>query len=134
MIVTISNIPCRCSHSHSFRTQYFTILNFIQNIITINISWNNRISLYGFFYWILLQIFLGMSCTYIFVITSRHGWIILRVGTMIVCFSGFVFNFSWCFLAWIKYIVLWQTIHQQKELVHKFLYCFVACMPLRWIE
>ena len=40
----------------------------------------------------LLQIFLGMSCTYIIMITSWRGWIIVRVGTTMVCCSGCFFQ------------------------------------------
>ena len=46
-------------------------------------------SLYGFYSWIILQTFLGMSWTYLIVITSRRGWSIVRSGTMIVCCSVF---------------------------------------------
>ena len=38
-----------------------------------NVSGNNWMSLYCFFSWFLLQIFLGASCTYLIMITSRRG-------------------------------------------------------------
>ena len=50
-----------------------------------------------FFAWIMLQILLAMSCTYLIVITSRHGWSIVRVGTMIVCCSGYCFQYQLVF-------------------------------------
>ena len=46
---------------------------------------------------ILLQTFLGMSWTYIIVITSRRGWCIVRVGTMIVYCSCCCFQYQLVF-------------------------------------
>ena len=73
MIVIIRTIPRCCCRSHSYQTQFFMTLKFNQNIIIISISHNNRMSLYSFFAWIMLQRFLGISWTYLIVITSRHG-------------------------------------------------------------
>ena len=80
-----------------FKLNFSTTLNFIQNIMIIRISHNNRMYLYEFFSWILLQIFSGVSWTYIIVITSRRGWIIVRVGTMIFCCSGCCFQYQLVF-------------------------------------
>ena len=75
-----------------FKLNFFTKLNFIQNIIIISISHTNRMSLYGFFAWILLHACIWMSWIYLTVIPSRRVWSILRVGNMIVCSSGCCFQ------------------------------------------
>ena len=71
-----------------FNLNFFSTFNFISNIIIISIRQKNRMSLYGFFDWILLQTLLGVSWTYVIPTTSRRGWIIVHVVTMIVCCSG----------------------------------------------
>ena len=51
----------------------------------------------GFFACILLQTFLGVSCKYLIVITSRRVWSIVRVVNMIVCYSGCCFQYQLVF-------------------------------------
>ena len=46
------------------------------------------------FAWIILQTVLGMYCTSVIMTTSRHGWIIVRVGTMIFCCSYCCFQYQ----------------------------------------
>ena len=48
-----------------------------------------------FFPWILLQ--LGIAWTCLIVITSRRGWILVRVSTMIVCYSDCCFQYQLMF-------------------------------------
>ena len=43
------------------------------------------------------QSFLGMSCAYIIIITSRRGWSIVRVDTIMVCWSGWCFQYQLVF-------------------------------------
>ena len=50
-----------------------------------------------FFSWIPLKIFLGISFTYIIVITSIRGWSIVHVGTMIVCCSVYCYQYQLVF-------------------------------------
>ena len=54
-------------------------------------------SLYGFFDWILLQTFLWMSWASLLMITLRRRWSIVRFGTMIVCCSGYCFQYQFVF-------------------------------------
>ena len=53
-------------------------------------------------YWILLQKFLGIYWTYIIMVTLRRGWIIVRVGIMIVC----------CIYFCLQYQVLFSCMEQ----------------------
>ena len=46
------------------------------------------------FSWILLQIVLGIYWKYLIMTTSKRGWRIVRVGTMIVCFSDCCFQYK----------------------------------------
>ena len=97
MIVIIGTIPRHYCHSHSLQTHFFATLNFIQNIIIVSISHNNWMYMYGFFALILIQKLLVMSWTYLIVITSRCGLIIVRVGNMIFCFSVCYFQYKLVF-------------------------------------
>ena len=117
-----------------FKLNFVLTLNFIWNIIIISICNINMMSLYWFFACILLQKVLGMSWTSVILTTSRHGWIMVRVGTVILCFSYFCFQLQLVFYCMEKYIVPWKLIHQKKSFVRQFLYYFVAYMPMRWIE
>ena len=117
-----------------FKLIFFTALNFIQNIIIISISHNNWMSLYCFFAWFLLQRLLGMSCTYLIMITTRLGWSIVSVGTITLCCSGCGFQYQLVF-SFMDQRYCDLTTNSSEEINCPSIVVFsVACMPLRWIE
>ena len=82
----------------TFRSNsFFTTLNFIQNIIIISICHTNRMSLYAFFSWIMLQKFLGMSWKYLVMTILRRGCSVVHVVAMIYCCSGCYFQYQLVF-------------------------------------
>ena len=118
-----------------FKINLVSALNFIWNIIIIRICQKNRMSLNGFFAWILLQTVLGVSWTYIILITSILEWIMVCVRNMIFCCSGFCFQYqlvSSCMDQ--KYCVL--TTHSPAEIICLLifvLFCSVYASEMNWI-
>ena len=106
--------PVTITTYSTFKLKYFSTFYLIYNIIIIRIYQKNSMSSYGFS-WILLKIVLGISWTSIIPTTSIHGWIIVRVGTLIFCCSGYLFQYQLIF-SWMEQIYCALTTNPPAEI------------------
>ena len=87
------------------------------------------------FFWIMLQKFLGMSWTFIIVITPRRGWSIVCVGTMIVCWIDCCFQYQLAF-SWMEQRYCALTTNSVSKITYRsiaVLYCIVYASERNWI-